>query len=321
MTGVPHMIINYYNELWQAYGVALPQNFRDFLANFRFISFDRFYVYGFSCVGASYHTSLIVLALIPAFVTVISALYDLLRYRSFDVRRVLTPVLLATYLVTPTAVGTIYSYWSYDSLDVEAVVPVRVLRTDMSIDYDGRVHSRLMWFAALAAAVYSLGVPLALLFTLRDPKWNVRFLALGYRRELVWWEAVDCVRMILLIGVVVIVGLIIQETTTEAVQGTAAAQSTSNSTISSAETTETTFSGEASSSAAAYATVVQLLFAIGVQACYTLFVSHVRPLESHSTHLVSLLSHTALLFVLIASLVTHLTVEVQEANGENCCPT
>lgn len=43
----------------KSYGVKLPSNFLAFLAHFRFFSFDRFYVYGFSCYGASYHTSLV----------------------------------------------------------------------------------------------------------------------------------------------------------------------------------------------------------------------------------------------------------------------
>ena len=43
----------------KSYGVKLPAKFTAFLAQFRFFSFDRFYVYGFSCYGASYHTSLV----------------------------------------------------------------------------------------------------------------------------------------------------------------------------------------------------------------------------------------------------------------------
>lgn len=43
----------------KSYGVKLPANFTAFLSQFRFFSFDRFYVYGFSCYGASYHTSLV----------------------------------------------------------------------------------------------------------------------------------------------------------------------------------------------------------------------------------------------------------------------
>jgi hypothetical protein len=34
-------------------------------------------------------------------------------------RDTLTPVLLATHFLLPTAIATIYSFWSYDSLDAE----------------------------------------------------------------------------------------------------------------------------------------------------------------------------------------------------------
>lgn len=38
-------------------------------------------------------------------------------------RRTLAPMLLVAYVAMPTCVGTIYSYWSYDLLDVEVRAP------------------------------------------------------------------------------------------------------------------------------------------------------------------------------------------------------
>jgi uncharacterized iron-regulated membrane protein len=79
----------------------------------------------------------VVLSLVPAMVLVLSCLYGLvsglwLRWKrdpnsdpsptpfyDWAWRDTLTPVLLATHLLMPTAIATIYSFWSYDSLDAE----------------------------------------------------------------------------------------------------------------------------------------------------------------------------------------------------------
>jgi hypothetical protein len=50
----------------KSYSIALPDNFRAFLAHFRFLSFDRFHTFGLSCYGANYHTSLVCARTDPA---------------------------------------------------------------------------------------------------------------------------------------------------------------------------------------------------------------------------------------------------------------
>lgn len=155
---------------------------------------------------------LVALPLAPACALAVPLGRALLAWRcALSARELLAPVLLGAYLLLPTVTATVYSYWAYDSLDTESVPPVRVLRTDLAVDYDGAAHARHLWWAVGAALTYTLCVPVALYTALRDGEPRVRILADGYRASLVWWECLEVLRQILLIGVVITIGSLVRE--------------------------------------------------------------------------------------------------------------
>jgi hypothetical protein len=252
----------------------------------------------------------------------------------------------------------------------------------MSIDYDSAAHAALQPFALAAAALFSVGVPWWLLVALRSVagevagsaaagsrasgsalqlrkavthrRWPVDVLSDGYRPGRLWWEAFDSVRIVLLTGVITVVGVLVLDSTTaqhaaqiEAANATNATNFTYAPDPAPGEpdgVQRVEFWNVAVTSAASFATVVQLLFAIIVQASalrlrrayvsnllspldprrapspraqatFTLLAAHLRPCESGATQVVVLLSNSALVFVYIGTLVMHLTTEIQVGAG------
>jgi hypothetical protein len=206
---------------------------------------------------------------------------------------VLRPFLLCAYIVLPTATATIFSYFNVETVDVEARIPHRVLKSDYSVAYAAREHQQHLPFAIVSAMAYSLLLPVSLMAALRS-RWRsgaspVRLLGEGYRPEFKWWEALEAFRQVVLVGGVIIVRLLVLELAAGV---------------------------DAGHRASSYASVAQLLFAILVQVVFVVVLARVAPLDSAANNLVMLLAQTAMLLVLQAALTLHFTAQLQAIEPE-----
>jgi len=273
----------------RAYGAVLPDAFSDFLKPFRALAFDRFLSVGLSCYGyGGYHATLYTISLAPVGVLALSFAFQALRLlggaKLAPGRRALMnaclPALLAAYVLLPAATTVIFSAWSFEPIDSEAVEPTYVLRADVSVDYYGSAHQRHLVFAGTAGAAYAVAVPALVFAVLRRPGSPLSFLADGYAGWVRWWEALEAVRQLMLAGIAVVLGLWFRSAL-EA-RGATVAQAT------------------------AYASAAQIVFAIAVQVCFGYLASNVRPLESDVHHLVHTACHLALPLVQTFGLANHL---------------
>jgi hypothetical protein len=207
------------------------------------------------------------------------------------------PALLTAYLVLPTATVTVYSAWADEIVDKEESATTRLLASDPSIDWDSAAHQRMLAYAMVMAVVYTAGVPFALLWTLlraRKGGEGLRsLLLLAYRPEMVWWEVVEVVRMLLLAGLALLVGTALQrlfEPTNGVVDGRV------------------------------YATALQLLFALFVQLVVSVAHAHVQPMESRKHAVIALFAHCALCLILAFALAHHLSQQLALAGGAESSP-
>jgi len=271
----------------RAYGVVLPDVFTEFLAPFTTVfSFDWLLGTSLACYGyGGYHVTLYSVTLVPVGVLVLS--FVARWARSLFVRtttrvwRVAVDAslnaLLAAYVITPVAATTIFSAWSVETVDSEAPEPVYVLRADYAVRYDSPAHQRHLVYAAAAAAVYSIVVPLLVLWALRAG--NLRFLALGYSPRAWFWETLELSRQLLLAGAAVIQGLWIRPIMNAAV---------------SAEVAEV------------YTSAAQLVFATMVQLVFLTTNAAARPLESELNGAVLVACQLALPVAQLLGLANHL---------------
>jgi len=258
--------------------VALPRNFNVFLEPFRILSFDKIYVYGLSCNGVSYHTTLTYLPLAPVFVTAFVLAVRACAFLPWTWRSsVVLPLLLCTYVLTPTAAATIYGSLNYDKVDsYSGPRSSRYLRADLSVDFDSEKHQSYLTYAYAMMGIYTVLFPVVLHRALRADNTPLAMLTAGYKPSARGWEAIELTRQLLLIGVSVLVRFVVLAS-------------------SDADSAELGDAGK-------FASLVQLVLAVLTQMAYTTIFTEVRPLDNRVNQFIVALSHVCLLLVLFGAL-------------------
>lgn len=216
--------------------VEFPANFTSFISSLGFINLDFVEALPLDCyMENNYIRQLVVMTCTPIILSLLlfmaSKIYECVKPDHKDAihTHYFSFFLVLTFLVFPSVSGKIFRTFSCDELDNGK----SYLRADYSIDCDSNEYSFGIYWAILMIFIYPVGIPLlyfCLLYSKRnelnpdidekveaeelealklemreenDSLASISFLFDAYEPQLWWWEVLECVRRLLLTGMMV----------------------------------------------------------------------------------------------------------------------
>ena len=209
--------------------VAFPRVYQRFLDGVNFLNFDVLLIPSIGCImDVDFHDRLLVSTIGPLVsLTLLAATFSVARRRNRGSETALervrhkhmSMVLLISFLVYSSVSATVFQTFACESLDDGN----NYLRADYRIDCDSSKHRAFEFFAFVMVAVYPVGIPLFYGYLLyknrrvlasesngvaRDTRSKVQPISdlwVPYKPRRFYYEVIECMRRIMLTGVVVFI--------------------------------------------------------------------------------------------------------------------